>query len=80
MNLWQRFKRLSLWNKVGVLGGFCSILGFLGWLLLRSPQSSVEVNLTAVNSPNTTQIITEKVTIELSPQLKPKLTVAPVYV
>ncbi len=40
MNLWQRFKRLTFWNKLGAVGAVCSILAFAGWLLFRSPETS----------------------------------------
>ena len=33
MKFITRFKRLTFWNKLGVLGATCSILGFTGWLL-----------------------------------------------
>ena len=33
MKFITRFKRLTFWNKLGVLGATCSILGFIGWLL-----------------------------------------------
>ncbi len=89
MNLWQRLKRLTFWNKLGAVGAICSILAFAGWLLFRSPETSVKVNVqdspdakvqTAVNSPNATQILIEDLTINLSPQLKPQLTIETVYV
>ena len=32
MNLRQRFKRLNFWNKIGVVAGLCSIVGFVGWV------------------------------------------------
>ena len=93
MNLWQRFKRLTFWNKLGVISALCSILGvavgILGWILFRSPEASVRVEVqdspdakvqTAVNSPNTTQILIENLTVKLSPQLERKLTMSPVYV
>jgi hypothetical protein len=89
MNLWQRFKRLTFWNKVSAIAALCSILCFAGWLLFRSPEDSVRVEVqdspdakvqTAVNSPNTTQILIENLTVKLSPQLERKLTMSPVYV
>jgi len=91
MNLWQRFKKLTFWHKIEAVGAICSILAFLFVMCLRSPSPETSVNVgvqdslnakvqTAVNSPNTTQIITENVTINFPPQLERKLTINAVYV
>ena len=89
MNLWRRFKRLTIWHKLGAIGAVCSILGVALCFLFLGPETSVKVNVqdsrdakvqTAVNSPNATQILTEKVTIELPLRLKPKLSMSPMYV
>jgi hypothetical protein len=88
MNLWQRFKKLTFWNKIGAFGAICSILAVM-WLLFSNAETSVNISVqdspdtkvqTAVNSPNTTQIIAENVTINLPPQLERKLTIDAVYV
>ncbi len=88
MNLWQRFKKLTFWNKIGAVGAICSILA-IAWLLFPSPETTVKVDVqnspdakvqTAVNSPYTTQIMTENLTIKLQPQLERKLTINAVYV
>ena len=93
MNLWHRFKRLTFWNKLATLGAGCSILAFIvgivWWFLVPTPQPPVDVEVQdspdakvqiAVNSPYATQIVTENLTINLSPLLERKLTMNPVYV
>ena len=89
MNLWQRFKRLRFWNKLSAIAGICSILAFTGWLFFRSKDNSVRVNVydspdaqvqTVVNSPNSSQILIEDLTINLSQQLERKLIINTVYV
>jgi len=93
MNLWQRFKRLGLWPKLGVVAALCTILapfwGLARWLLAPGREDSVKVEVqdspnatvqTAINSPNATQVVIENPTIKLSPQLERKLTIAPEYV
>jgi len=88
MNLSQRFKKLTFWNKIGTVGAICSILAVM-WLLFPSPETSVKLDIqdspdakvqTAVNSSNTTQIMTENVTINLPPQLERKLTINAMYI
>ena len=32
MTLWQRFRKLTFWNKLGTIGSICGILGFFGGL------------------------------------------------
>ena len=66
MNLWQRFKKLTFWNKIGAVGAICSILAVM-WLLFPSPETSVNVAI-------------ENVTIKLPPQLERKLAINAVYV
>lgn len=40
MNLIQRFKKLSLWNKIGVIGAIASIVGlFFGLIFIFFPKS-----------------------------------------
>jgi len=86
MNFWQRFKRLSFWNKLGAVAGICTIAGLL---LFRSRDNSVRVSVNdspgakvqnAVNSPNASQIFIEDLTINLSQQLERKLIINTVYV
>jgi len=88
MNLCQRFKKLTFWNKIGTVGAICSILAVM-WFLFPSKEASIKVDVqdspdtkiqTAVNSPNITQIMTENLTIKLQPQLERKLTINAVYV
>ena len=73
---------------MGAVGAICSILAVM-WLLFPRPGPAVKVDIqdspdakvqTAVNSPNTTQIMTENVTIKLPPQLERKLTINTVYI
>lgn len=33
MKLSKRFKSLTFWNKLGVIGSVCSVVSFVGWLL-----------------------------------------------
>ena len=45
MKITERFKRLNLWNKLGVIGATCSILAFLGWLLWpKGSGTSIEID------------------------------------
>lgn len=69
MTLWQRFKRLTFWNKLSAVAAVCSVLGFLGWLLLQDGGSDVHVDIkespdsnvqVAQNSPNAVQQHMEK--------------------
>ena len=90
MNIWQRFRRLNVWKKLGAIGSICSILAFAGWLLFRLSDASVDVNVqdspsanvqTAVESPGATQIIAEHVKIIIvTPSLERKLSMEPVYI
>jgi hypothetical protein len=89
MNLWLRFRRLTLWNKLFVVGSLCSILAFVGWLVFGGGENSVDVNVedspdakvqSAVKSPGATQVMIENLTVNLSAQLERKLTLSPVYV
>jgi len=48
MKLTTRFKKLTLWNKLGAIGAICSMLGLLGWLVW--PKGTGEIQK-AVNSP-----------------------------
>lgn len=89
MNLWQRFKRLTFWNKLCAFGAVCSILGFGAWLLFRDSGTKADVDVdrspnakvqTAVGSPGATQIIADQVTVRVSPKLQRTLTMETVYV
>ena len=68
MKLSERFKRLTLWNKLGFIGAVCSILAFLGWLLwpkgrrtsVRNEAKYDSVVQAPVNSPgNVVQTMTD---------------------
>lgn len=55
MNIIARFKKLNLWNKLGVFGAVCSILAFLLWLLWPIPQKYGQSQI-MTDSPGGTQI------------------------
>ena len=46
MKLMTRFKRLTLWNRIGVIGSIASIIGILltiaFWYIPQSPQKSID--------------------------------------
>ena len=47
MKLTTRFKRLTMWNKLGAIGAICSILAFLGWLLWPKGTGDTTVRIVA---------------------------------
>ena len=89
MNIWERFKRLTLWNKIGAVGAVCSVVGLACWLLFRDAGTSVNVKVndspganvqSAVDSPGATQVIAENVTVtNVSRVPKPKLSAMVAY-
>jgi len=56
VTLLERYKRLTLWNKIGVLGSICSIAGIALFFMFRDKSETVpSINQTMVNSPGSMQ-------------------------
>jgi len=59
MTIFQRFSKLTIWNKLGVVGSVVGIVSFVCWLIFELPNSkpaAKQITQTAINSPNTVQI------------------------
>ena len=55
MNLYQRYSRLTFWNKLGALGAIASICGIVFLFLPHSPETITTVTASVDNSPSTVQ-------------------------
>lgn len=89
MKLRTRFKKLTLWHKLGVIGALCSIIAVPLALRCRRDSSShvlVEnspgaIVQTQVDSPNSVQITAEHLHVTKTKETtKPKVTMERIYV
>ncbi len=72
MTLLQRFNRLTVWNKLGVVASVVGIISFVCWLIFELPNSkptAKQITQTAINSPNSVQI-TGDVIVNPDPKLE----------
>jgi len=49
VNLWQKYQRLTFWNKVGVWGSICSIIALLLFLVFPTDSNKQSFNVTSTN-------------------------------
>jgi len=72
MTLFQRYQRLNIWNKLGVIASILTIITFVVWIISKNQnpiQPAKQIIQTSVNSPGSVQI-GGNVTVNPDPKLE----------
>jgi hypothetical protein len=72
MTLFQRYQRLNIWNKLGVIASILTVITFFVWIIPKDQKPAPpakQVFQTSVNSPGSVQIGGD-VTINPDPKLE----------